>query len=258
MTKEFQIFSDDEMTKNIKDLYNEFIKIRKKGWIACEKKGLSGIGYTFEKLLSKKADSFFLPDYNGIEIKTKHHFSKGFITLFCLNPDGDYLFPIEYLKNTYGYPDKDMPDKKVFIFDVANFQDCSSHRFAFKLKMDYEHEKVILEIKNLKTGSIDNCISWSFQSIKERLYIKLSYLAIIKAANKYINDNEYFHYYDIKFYKLKDFDVFLTLLEEGKIRIKFNIGIFKNGRRKGETNNHGVSFDIHIDNIPLLFNCISV
>lgn len=59
MTKEFQIFSDDEMTKNIKDLYNEFIKIRKKGWIICKKKGLSGIGYTFEKLLSKKADSFF-------------------------------------------------------------------------------------------------------------------------------------------------------------------------------------------------------
>lgn len=192
-----------DMNENIQHLNNEFKRIRKIGWIESMQKGSGGIGYTFEKLLGKNRDTFFLPDFNGIEIKTKHLFSKGNITLFSLTPDGDYLFPIEYLRKKYGYHDKIFKEQKVFNYSVCN-ADCKPfNHHLFKLRIDYKNEKVVLCIKNLYDLSIDSSISWSFSSIKSHLYNKLSYLAIVKAINKYSNEKEYLHYYDIKFYKLK-------------------------------------------------------
>ena len=46
--------------------------------------------------------SFFLPDYNGIELKTKKGYSKTKIALFTANPDGKYFFAIQNLVEQYG------------------------------------------------------------------------------------------------------------------------------------------------------------
>ena len=58
------------MNYDEKLLYKEFLKIKKKGWIKTMKKGYGGVGYTFERLLGKEVDSFRIPDFHGIEIKT--------------------------------------------------------------------------------------------------------------------------------------------------------------------------------------------
>ena len=50
------------------DLYVKFKEIKKMGYVRSYKdKNNSGI--TFEHLLGKEQDEFFLPDYNGIELK---------------------------------------------------------------------------------------------------------------------------------------------------------------------------------------------
>ncbi len=58
------------------------------GWIESKRKGTTGIGYTFETLLGKEEESFPIPDYGSIEIKTRYRNAKFPITLFNATPDG--------------------------------------------------------------------------------------------------------------------------------------------------------------------------
>ncbi len=214
------------MEENINNLIKKFNKIKNLGWVKSERKGTSGIGYTFEKLIGKKEDNFFLPDFQGIEIKTKRNFSKGYLTLFNLTPDGDYLFPIEYIRNKYGYSDKEIPNQKIFQYSVSNENKASFMNRFFKLKVDYNNQKIGLEIVNLLDYSKDTSISWSFKEIKERLYNKTSYLAIVKTNIETKNEVDYIRYYDMKIYKLRDLSTFIKPIENGTIRITFKIGIF--------------------------------
>lgn len=246
------------MQENIKDLIDKFNKVKKLGWVKNERKGTTGIGYTFEKLIGKEEDNFYLPDFQGIEIKTKKHFSKGYLTLFNLTPDGDYLFPIEYIRNKYGYKDKIITNQKIFQYTITNKYRCFFKDYLFNLKVNYDSEKVILEIINMLDYSKDTSISWSFKEIKERLYNKMPYLAIIKANIEEKNDVEYIKYYDIKIYKLKDFSTFLKLIENGTIRITFKIGVFHSGTRIGQVHDHGTGFDIHEDDLNMLFEQINI
>lgn len=244
------------MKENINILKKEFDRIKNLGWIKSERKGTSGIGYTFEKLLGKEEDNFYLPDFQGIEIKTKRHFSKGYLTLFNLTPDGEYLFPIEYIRNKYGYKDKEIPSQKVFQYTVSNENKSTFMNKIFRLKINYNNNKIVLEIINLIDYSKDTSISWSFEEISQRIYNKISYLALVKADIETKNEVEYIKYYDIEIYKLKDLKTFLSLIEDGTIRITFKIGIFHSGTRIGQVHDHGTGFDIHKNDIKKLYDQI--
>ena len=60
-----------KLDENIKKLLIEFYLIQCKGWVKSQGKGTSAAGMTLEYLLGKKEDSKALPDYYGIELKTK-------------------------------------------------------------------------------------------------------------------------------------------------------------------------------------------
>ena len=57
-------------------------------------------------------------------------------------------------------------------------------------------------------------------------------------------------------YKLKGFQTFLQLIEEGVISIVFNIGIYKTDDKYGRIYDHGTSFKINTENIYKLFEKI--
>lgn len=67
------------MYKNVIKLRKEFERIKSKGY----KKGIynnySAIGRTFENELNLPENWFSIPDYYGIEIKTRRTYSKSFI-----------------------------------------------------------------------------------------------------------------------------------------------------------------------------------
>lgn len=237
----------ERIYNNIKELNNKFEEIKNLGWIKSMRTGTTGIGYTFEQLLNCEENSFILPDYMNIEIKVKRRYSKGSITLFSANPDGDYLFALEHVVDKFGYPDKDFPEFKVFRTSI-----CNSYNSRFKLFVSYEKQKVYMIV--YKNNVVDECIvSWSFDLIKERLYLKLSYLALVRADVKIIDDTEFFKYYSINFYKLRGIDTFLKLIEYGVIRISFKVGIIKKGEDIGKRISRGTSFDINIDSLLMLF-----
>lgn len=245
------------MKKDILEFKKIFEKVKNIGWIESKRSGPTGIGYTFETLLNKKEDTLEIPDYKSIEIKTQRKRSNSFISLFNATPDGDYLFEIKRLCNTYGYPDKVLKECKVINneFFASKIKNLGT-RYKAKLKVDWENKKLRLIILNICLQMVDNEVSWSFDLLKEKLYRKLKYLAFIEAESKFISDIEYFKYDNLHIYQLRDFNTFLELIEKGIIKVTFKIGVVRNGERKGEINDHGTSFSISKKNLSKLYNVL--
>lgn len=74
------------MNTHIIELKKQFLKIKNNTNHKSLRTGNTGIGYTFENLIDKKEDNLSIPDYNGIEVKTKLGYSKSPLTLFTLTP----------------------------------------------------------------------------------------------------------------------------------------------------------------------------
>ena len=245
------------MKSNIKLLNDKFKNIKNVGWIETKRKGSTGVGYTFEQLIRKEEDNLPVPDYDDIEIKTFRQYSKNKIHLFNLTPDGDYLFPIERILKILGYPDKKFHNFKIFNmqFDTISFTKIGYYKKA-KLFINKEKQKVELIAYDNNNNNLNVNISWSFDSLKNRLDLKLKKLALIKAKNKIIDGKEFFYYNEIKFYLLNDFETFIKLLENGIISITFKLGVFKDEKRYGQIHDHGTDFSIKIDDINKLYTQI--
>lgn len=245
------------MGQDIIDLKKEFERIKRLGWIESKRKGTTGIGYTFETLLNKPEENFEIPDFGKIEIKTKHRYSKGYITLFNATPDGDGLFAIHRLQKKFGYPDKDLTEQRVFKGSVTcnNFTNIGLY-YKFKLIVDKDLKLIRLIVVNKSEQLIDDKTSWSFELIQEKLERKLQYLALIHSDSKIINGKEFFKYTNIEFYKFNNFDKFIEAINNGLIRITFKVGVFKSGPKKGNIHDHGTGFDINEKNLLSLYTKI--
>ena len=245
------------MNNDIIDLLKKFQEIKKMGFVQSQRCGTTGIGYTFESLINKPEENFEMPDYNSIEIKTKHKYSKGYITLFNANPDGDILFPIDRLLNNFGYYDKINPLYKKFNMSIYSNK-WTKIGMNRRMKLKINDAKINLLAVDYNFNNLNTEISWSFDIVKEKLERKNRILALVKAECKTINKIDYFKYYDIKFYKLKGFDQFINLIKDGTIRITFKISFFKSGKRKGQIHNHGTGFDINEKDLLKLYEPIEV
>lgn len=81
-------------------------------------------------------------------------------------------------------------------------------------------------------------------------------MALIKVYNKKTNSKEYFKYNEIKMYKLKNFNQFIILVEQGLIRINFKLNINTSENKFGKIHDHGTSFDILEENLEKLYDRI--
>jgi len=246
------------MEENINLLIEKFQNIKNKGYIKSVQKGSGSVGLTLEEALGKKAEKSSNPDYMGIELKAKKSISHNTISLFNLVPDS-YKNVIDDIRRKYGYPDKDLSQYNVFNLTIScsEFHYVKGKKYIYTLKIDYQKQKVIFQVYNSTFKLIDETISWSFESIENKLKQKLTYLAIIEAKRKYELQKEYFKYTKMTIYKLKGLEEFLELLEKGKIQITFKIGIYKTKDRYGETYYHGTAFCINENYIKELFQEIT-
>jgi len=247
------------MDKAEKELNKKFLEIKKKGWIKSIQSGTSGIGITFEKLIGVANNDFEIPDYNGIEIKTKRRTSKSYITLFSATPDGPHFHEVERLRNEYGYPHSKSKEYKVLNNSVfANVKNKIGIDYYFQLKIDREQKKLFLAIFDKKRKIIEEEVFWYFETLEEKLYRKLRIMALISTDTKKIDNIEYFKYSEMKIYSLKDFNTFISLLEQGIIRISFKINVVLSGPKKGKIHDHGTSFEIQEQDLSKLYNIYEV
>ena len=249
-TIEFRESLDD----SIKKLSKKFFEIRSMGYIKSIRRGSTGIGATFEALLGKNEDKSELPDFEGIELKTRRGYSKSLINLFNARPKGETEYEVKRIRDTYGYPDKNDKKLKIFFSKIgANVKTKVGVFYRFQLRVDREQEKVFLCVYDWNDFCIDESTYWDFLTLREKMVRKLGILALIKAWPNRIDGVEYFKYYKMSIYILRDFDNFLTALDNGKIKVSFKIGNHYNEEKYGMVHSHGVGFTILEDDLDCIF-----
>lgn len=245
------------MESQIVSLKNKFQKIKNLGWVKSASKGNNGVGITFEKLLGIEQNELEIPDYNGIEIKTKRNQSKSYITLFSCKPEGKYYHEVERIKDTYGYPHKKYPQYKVLNNSVfANKRNKIGIKYYFKLFVCKKDNKIYLLVYSRSGNLLENNVFWDFDILREKLYRKLKIMAFVRAISKKnkITKEEYFKYIKLEIYLLKNFDIFIDLIETGIIRVNFKLNIETKQEKLGRIHDHGTSFDILEENLNLLYD----
>ena len=220
-------------------------------WIEAAYNGKGNCGLTLEKILNISKNNFELPDYNGIEIKTKYSKKEKYISLFHATPDS-HLFEIKKIINEYGYKDQNNNFKK-FYASLSTKKLTYIGNNIFTLKVDNKNKNINLKIFDRNFNLIDNTISWSFDLLKEKLERKLNYLAYFRVEKKYELYKNYFKYNKVTFYKLRSFNEFIKLVENGKIKITFSITTYTKNYRNGAIYDHGTSFSILEDKLEELF-----
>ena len=243
------------MEKSIEIFIENFKKIKNKEFNKSLRSGYTGIGFTYESLLGKKEDNSYNPDFNGIEIKTKLGYSKSNMTLFTLVPQSEKS--IKYIYDKYAYNHYFNKANRVFRHDIyANCNLSIQNIYIMRLKVDRDSKKLRLVILDSSYQKIEDEIFWSFDSLKERLEIKLNTLAIIKGYPYKRNNDKVYKYTNLSIYKLKSFEFFLKLIEEDKIYVTFNIGTHMDGIRFGQIYDRGTAFKIKNEYIDDLFTKI--
>lgn len=250
---------DNELKKNMKDLLTKFMRIRNQGLVKSLRDGYSGIGYTFETLIGKKEDDSFLPDYKGIEIKTKLGYSKTPITLFTLIAEKNGASATEYLLNTFGYPNSKDRNLKSFAANVwRNREDLACGRYYFNLKVIEDLNKIVLFAYNTDYDLVDSCVYWNLDEIRNRLVTKLNCMAYIKGYPYTVNGEKYYKYISLNFYKLRSFEKFIELINDNKIHITINITTYTDEERYGQIHDCGCAFKIDLNYIDELFEMVKL
>lgn len=249
------------MIDNLIKLLDEFYLIQCRGWVKNTGVGSSSAGSTFEHLLGKQTDTSPLPDYLGIELKTKLIVSKYRIGLFSSCPD-NRPNTMQILWNKCSWRcNRNKCTRE--LYDVISATEFSNHhrKYSFKLHVNYDTEKIELLLYNNWNKKIELInISWSFSTLQYRLERKLNYLALIH-AEKFLDIKTkqlYFKYSDITLYKLKDFSTFLALIEQGKIFAELRMYAVINNEGEEVLRNREFSFCISESDLALLFNKIDV
>lgn len=250
--------------KEVDTLYNSydilqkrFLEIKRMGWIKTYRNGYTGIGYTFEKLLGKDEDSLCIPDFHGIEIKTHRATSNSYITLFNYNPIGESSYELKRIFSKYSYLHTKNKNIRALNANIyCNYINDVGVNYKFSLDVDENEKKIFLLIFDRLGKLIERKSYWTFDTIKEKLYKKLRYLAFVEADSMFINGCEFFKYNKLMCYSLKDFSSFIHLIKVSKIRVSFLIsGCFDQNEC---INTHGTSFSIRKENLNLLFNPINL
>ena len=241
--------------ENIIRLKQKFNEIKKLGYVKTVRNGSTGVGATFESLLGKEEESFEIPDYYGIEIKTKRAYSKSYISLFNAVPTGSSFHETKRLRDNYGYPSKrDKKLKALYAEIFCNRATKVGLWYYFELKIDKIKERLVLVVYDYKKEIVDESTYWELDILKEKLERKLQVLALIKAWTNHINGIEYFKYYKMNYYILKDYNSFVHALDEGKIRIVFKIDSHIEDSKYGMTDEHGVGFTIREEDLLYIFD----
>lgn len=247
---------------NIDESIEQLIKIfnitSKKGWFKKSTNNSAEIGNNFEKILGKEQDNLQVPDFYGIEIKTK---TKGiyedYITLFNLTPLGKDFYEINRLKEKYGYPDTQLRNCKILNGDIfCKNKNKIGSKYYFQTQVKYNENKIELSIFNKYGFLIDNHTFWPFETIKERINCKLNYLALISVVTKKINGKLYYKYENLEIYEFINFDHFLKAVENNYIKIQLKVGVFKSGKRFGQTHDRGTGFQINKKHINSIYKKI--
>lgn len=236
---------EQNINETIDELTKKFNEIKNAGYVESTASGRGNIGLTLENLLGKENDNFQIADYEGIELKVKHGFSNTYICLFSIVPTGSGFFETKRIRSKFGYPDNDYPNVKILYRSaLAKYKNKLDSGYKVSQEVNRSDKRIYLCFYNSDDRIIDKETYWSFEDIEKMIERKLKYLAFIKAWPKRAGGKIYYKYVSMNIYKIKGFDTFLNLINQGKIRVNIQLGVYKSGPKIGQEHDHGISFGI--------------
>lgn len=234
------------------ELLDMLRNISRKGFVQTLRSGDTGIGMTLETMLGIKANNNKVPDYKGIEIKTKRlgKTSANRVTLFSQAPNWS-LSPIGSAWNlleTYGY----FRGGKLRLNHEINAKAPNS--LGFFLEVD--STKDWLKQKHLHAGETDittgkHITTWELEALRTRLSEKHPQTFWVGAKVRGRGADEQFHYIQVEHTrqpKVRNFD---ALLESGVVSVDYLMSQRASGLNA--VRDHGYLFKIHPRNFDALF-----
>jgi len=232
----------------------DFLKVKQMGWIPSNRFHDTGIGKTFEDFLGVIENNKPSADYEGlIELKSTRELSQSMITLFTKSPEPNKVN--SQLRERFGYSDNEHPDLKILhtTFSGDKFNTCKN-KFCFSMEINRINNRIDIIIKNLETGKLEDIEAYySFDKIKNKIENKCKFIAFISAECKKENGKEFFNFSKATLLFGLNLEKFLTFLEKGIIKYDVRIGVYRTGKNKGKTHDHGSGFRVLKADIDKVF-----
>lgn len=139
-------------------------------------------------------------------------------------------------------------DEKVLVND----------EYYFKLAISILAQKLYIEVYNKEGNLIEKDAFINFDTLKQRLELKLSILAVVCASKRILNNILHFRYYKRGIYKLISFEKFIELLKQDLIRVDIVGMVSRSGSETGRQRNKNLVFRIKKKNIIQLFEVVEI
>lgn len=243
----------------LKIFKKDFEKVKNAGFIESHRAHNTGIGKTFEDLLNIVENNKQEVDYlDELELKSSRKVSKSLLTLFTKCPS----FPKganKKIKDKFGTPDKEFNLNIIHTTISGNKFNTYKNKYGFKFKIDRKKKKMFVLIKNLINNKmIDFECYYTFKDIREIVERKCKSIALVTAKNKHVGSKEFFHFEKAILLSKVTFEKFIKGIEEGAIYYDIRIGVYRSGKPKGKSHDHGSGFRIKKNKISEIFEVTEI
>ena len=209
------------------------------------------VGDTLETLLGINTNNRTNADYNGlIEIKAKRNRSS-LDTLFTLRPQFEGTRVAKYeltdrnrvsaFTRLYGY-DSNTHIGYSSLYITIGSMEAPLYYQGFYLYVNDEKHSVDIIWCDPYTGRQEIAAYWSFNALRQQLYIKHPSTLWFKAESREITGRDQFKYKEIEFSRAPQFTTFLSLIKSGAITYDWRGYTTKEGKYTGK--NHGNAWRI--------------
>lgn len=209
-----------KIKSSISDELLALIKSKISGWKRSEITADTGVGRTIESFLGISMNSSKLPDYKGIELKSKREKSSERSVLFTQVPNWELskLKSSKAIAEKYGYFDEKSRHKTLQVTVQAQ----KTNRQNLALDIDYLKNCLELIEANQNENLIqktDDAAVWLLEKLHSRLLEKHKETFWIDVETMNRNGAEYFKINSIEHTKNPIAPQFDLLLEQGKIQL---------------------------------------
>lgn len=240
------------MASVLEQFKDDFEKVRKAGFIESHRTHNTGIGKTFEDLVNVVENNKQEVDYlDELELKSSRELSQSMVTLFTKSPShpprANTLLRLKFGKEEEGM-------KILHTTIPGNKFNTFLSRYGFKLEVNEKEKRIYILIKDLRSDVlIDFVCYYTFEDLKKIIEKKCENIAFVTAKIRKTDGKEFFHFEKAILLTGLTFDKFLKAIKEGDIFYDIRIGVYRGGKNKGKTHDHGSGFRIRKNRIKDVF-----
>lgn len=235
--------ADDALGSSQLQLFlRKFDDIKARGFVQTQRRGSTGIGYTFETLMGLKENNNPTGDFLGMELKA-YRDDEGALddtekmNLFLKEPEWlDGLRGAERIQK-YGYQDR---NGRTALYSTVTTAE-NSHGFRFRI--DKPNRKLQLLFKSGPVGE------WTFATLQNRLTEKHSQVAFVAAESRGVAANEQFRYHSVTWCAQPAVNELLRLIQSRRAMLELRMHV----KESGAARNHGTAFRVQKNRLTELY-----